>query len=499
MRASIPAVRLMVVAAISALTTLALLGRPTAGIADFSGGWDRPLDEDRRTLQLLNRTTFGPRPGDVDKVRRMGLRAFLDRQLHPERIDDSAVEARIATLPTLAMSSGELVEAFPPPKLARRATMEDASTTDPERPRRILIELAREEVWRAVYGERQLEEVMVQFWMNHFNIFAPKGADKWLLTSFERDTIRPRALGRFEDLLVATAKSPAMLFYLDNWLSAAPRAAPADGPLMRLARKRRNGLNENYARELMELHTLGVDGGYTQQDVTEVARAFTGWTLFRPRKRPEFVFASRIHDDGAKLVLGERIPAGGGIDDGMRVLHLLARHPSTARFISLELCQRFVADDPPPALVERARRRFLDTGGDIEAVLETILTAPEFYSEAAYRSKMKAPIELVASALRAFDADTDAGLPLLFFIGRMGQPMFQYQAPTGFPDRATTWIDPADLLVRMKFAAALATGRIAGTTVDANRIDHVVGVADDVRSPQARLALYVASPEFQRR
>jgi uncharacterized protein (DUF1800 family) len=484
-----------------------------AANADSTLSWDRPLAENRRALHLLSRITFGPRPGDLEKVRAMGMRAFLERQLHPERIDDSAVEARVAALPTLSMSPSELVEAFPPPNLSRAASrssdMEDAPMSDPAKPRRILIELGREEVWRAVYGERQLEEMMVQFWMNHFNIFAPKGADKWLVTSFERDAIRPHAFGNFEDLLVATAKSPAMLFYLDNWLSAAPQAT-AGGPFARFAlRRRRSGLNENYARELMELHTLGVDGGYTQKDVTEVARVFTGWTLERPRRQAEFVFERRIHDDGDKVVLGNRIAAGGGVDDGMRVLQLLAHHPSTARLISRKLCQRFVADDPSSRLVERASQRFLDTRGDIRAVLATILESPEFLSDAAYRAKVKSPIELVASALRAFQAETDAGLPILFFIGRMGQPMFQYQAPTGFPDRATTWINPAGLLMRMKFAAALATGGIAGTAVDAERAARVLGEgelgdeplsgAGAAPSPQARLALYVASPAFQRR
>jgi len=443
----------------------------------------------------------------------MGTEAFLERQLHPERIDDSAVEARVAALPTLSMSPGELIEAFPPPRLGRASSagtdMEESSMSNSARPRRILVELGREEVWRAVYGERQLEEVMVQFWMNHFNIFAPKGADKWLLTSFERDTIRPHALGHFEDLLTATAKSPAMLFYLDNWLSAAPQA-PAAGAFARFGRRgRKNGLNENYARELMELHTLGVDGGYTQQDVTEVARAFTGWTLERPRRQAEFVFERRIHDDGEKVVLGERIAAGGGVDDGLRVLRLLAHHPATAGFLSRKLCQRFVADEPPARLVERAGRRFLDSRGDLRAVLATILGSLEFQSEAAYRAKVKSPIELVASALRAFDAETDAGLPILFFIGRMGQPMFQYQAPTGFPDHASTWVNSAALLMRVKFAAALATGRIAGTTVDAERAARLLQEelsgseasesARGARSPEARLALYVASPEFQRR
>ena len=433
-----------------------------------------PLTDHEKTIHLVGRITFGPRPGDVERVAKLGRAAFLERQLHPERIDDSAVEAKLRELSTLTMESAELVETFPPPKRARQAGMEDAG-----RPREILVELARGQIWRAVYGERQLEELMVQFWMNHFNIFAPKGADKWLVTSFERDAIRPHALGRFEDLLVATAKSPAMLFYLDNWLSAAPGAAASFA-------KRRRGLNENYARELMELHTLGVDGGYTQHDVIEVARVFTGWTIERPRRNPRFRFAPRLHDRGAKVVLGRRIDPG-GMDEGIEVLRLLAREPATARFIAEKLCRRFVSDDPPQSLVERASFMFREKDGDVREVLRTILASPEFYSRASYRAKVKSPIELVASALRAHGGETDAGRPLLGFISRMGQPMFQFQAPTGHPDRATAWIDPSALLHRMKFADALASGRLQGTTIR---------IGDD---DAGRVALELAAPEFQRR
>jgi len=434
------------------------------------------LDGREKAVQLVNRITFGPRPGDVERVEETGLAAFLEEQLHPERIDDSKVEAKLRELPTLAMASDQLVDAYPPPKLAKRSG--ETMIEDAAKPREILVELARGDLWRAVYGKRQLEQLMVLFWMNHFNIFAPKGVDKWLVTSFERDTIRPRVLGRFEDLLVATAKSPAMLFYLDNWLSASPRA--------RTFLKNRRGLNENYARELMELHTVGVDGGYSQKDVTEVARAFTGWTITRPRREPEFHFAPRLHDPGEKTVLGRRIDAG-GMEDGLEVLRLLASAPATARFLSRKLCARFVADDPPATLVERASRTFHETGGDVRAVLRTILTSPEFYSRAAFRAKVKSPFELVASALRAHGGETDAGRPLLYLIARMGQPMFQFQAPTGYPDRAATWVDPSGLLFRMKFAAALATDRLQGTRI---RVD------DDDRG---RVALALASPEFQRR
>jgi uncharacterized protein (DUF1800 family) len=416
---------------------------------------------------------------------------------------------------------------------------------------------------------------MVQLWMNHFNIFAFKGADRWLTTSFERDTIRPRAMGKFEDLLLATAKSPAMLFYLDNWLSASPDAYPQQRPERErraMTRPRRGefgypgrgpfgvprpprplpegarqpkkankrGLNENYARELMELHTLGVDGGYTQKDVIEVARCLTGWTIDRPQQGGGFVFKPAMHDFGKKVVLGHKIKGGHGIEDGVEVLHLLARSPATAHFISLKLCRRFVSDDPPPELVDRAAKTFLKSDGDIRAVLKTILTSPEFYSQAAFRSKVKSPLELVASSLRAADGETDASLPLIQMIARMGQPMFQYQAPTGFPDRASTWINPGSLLTRINFAAALAANRIPGTQVKwaesassaeetdpSGLLDHLAlrltgqGLSPETRaailsqigepSPAAKIrpieprviatmaGLVLAAPEFQRR
>ncbi len=458
----------------------------------------------------------------------MGLEAFLDEQLHPERTNDGDMEARLIDLPTLTMTTEELVESYPPVK--RQIRREERSLTEKagsttamsegwtartnlpdgaqpsgegtgQGPQEILTELAREEVLRAVYSKRQLLEVMVQFWMNHFNIFAPKGADKWLMTSFERDVIRPHALGKFEDLLVATAESPAMLFYLDNWMSSATAfesirrpAAPARGAKWPLPRGRQiirrwtffggdsqarpanflipsaqrpnRGLNENYSRELMELHTLGVDGGYTQRDVIEVARCLTGWTINRPRQGGGFIFRPARHDYGPKIVLGHRIPPGRGLEDGLEVLHILATHPATAHFIARKLCQRFVADDPPQTLVDRAAQTFTRSGGDIRVVLKTILTSPEFYSEAAYRAKTKSPLELVASTMRALGAETDAGPCLLQLIGRMGQPMFQYQAPAGFPDRASTWINSGSLLARMNFATLVAANRVPGTRVN---------------------------------
>ena len=440
--------------------------------------WLKPLNPSEHVAHALARITFGPRPADFTRVQAISLEAFVDEQLHPERLDDDAVEKRLATLPTFSMTTGELIQNYPAPKPAEAGRAQNSKFEGAEpgpmladTAAEVLIELGCEELLRAVYSTRQLQEVLVQFWMNHFNIFAGKGPERWMLTSFERDTIRPRVLSRFEDLLVATAQSPAMLFYLDNWLSSAAlpvetSAAGQAGPRPAIGPKQlRRGLNENYGRELMELHTLGVTGGYTQRDVIEVARCLTGWTLRRPQLEPEFSFDPRLHDAGPKTVLGHYIAAGGGIGDGLQVLHLLATHPSTARFISTKLCRRFVSDDPPAALVERASREFMRTQGDLRSVLSSILRAPEFYSEGAYRAKIKSPLELVASALRATEAETDGGMPLLGFMGRMGEPRFQLQAPSGFPDRGNTWMSSSSLMARLDFATLLAFNRIRGTEI----------------------------------
>jgi uncharacterized protein (DUF1800 family) len=472
----------------------------------------KTLPDELAAWHFLSRTSFGPRLQDMEKARQAGTAALLEEQLHPEAIDDADTEQRIAALPTLAMSPAELMEGFPAPKLhtnaeAKRAPLggqaglntmaEGAATPRPsdrnrmmqaEGPRLIIMELGREQVWRATYSQRQLQEVMVHFWMNHFNIYAGKGVDRWLLTSFEHDAIRPNALGNFSQLLTATAQSPAMLFYLDNWLSVAPNSGWAQGffqgrrpplglggaalgPLATAAKGQetpveRRGLNENYARELMELHTLGVEGGYSQQDVHEVARCFTGWTIDRPRQGGGFIFRPRLHDYGEKVVLGRTIKGGGGVEDGMEVLQRLAAHPSTAHFISLKLCRHFISDDPPASIVDRASHTFAQSQGDIRSVLKTILTSPEFNSPAAFRAKMKSPFELVASSLRTLNAETDAGVPLLGMIMRMGQPLFLYQAPSGYPDRAGTWINSGTLLTRMNFSMALAASRIPGTHLD---------------------------------
>ncbi len=339
---------------------------------------------------------------------------------------------------------------------------------------------------RAIYSERQLEEVMTDFWFNHFNVFVGKGPERLLLTNYERDVIRPHALGKFGDLLVATAKSPAMLFYLDNWLSVGPHSLQGMGvpakPMMRRGpyghpradrgpnpnakRKKNSGLNENYGRELLELHTLSVNGGYSQRDVTEVAKVFTGWTIGKPFEGMSFRYDSRMHEPGPKFVLGHHIEPKGE-DEGREVLHMLATSPQTAHFISLKLAQRFVSDDPPLALVDRMAKTFEKKKGDIREVLSTLFHSPEFWSDGTYRAKVKTPLDFIASAVRATGAGVDDTLPLVRQLNNMGMPLYGAQPPTGYSMKAETWVSSAALLNRMNFALALTSGKIRGVKVDA--------------------------------
>ena len=534
-----------------------------------------PANDDATIVHVLNRLGFGPTPASVQQVRKVGVQRYIDQQLHPERIDDAALAARLAPLATLNRSTRELAdEYFLPAMRERRERQRQAAqnqqatgeaTPADQRPspamtelsraqRAVIGDLSQQRVLRAVYSERQLEEVMVEFWMNHFNVFVGKGQVRLYLTEYERDAIRPRVFGRFRDLLGATAESPAMLFYLDNWQSAAPAGAPtaaaADRPGMtprpRAARRpgavpqpfpapdtigqmpdaghpqpnqgRRRGLNENYARELMELHTLGVDGGYTQKDVQEVARAFTGWTIANPAQGGTFRFEPRIHDDGEKVVLGRRIPAGGGKRDGDTVLDLLARHPSTARFIATKLARRFVSDEPPPSLIARAADRFTATEGNIREVVRVVVTSPEFYASA--RAKTKTPFEFVASAVRATGLDVTNPLPLVASLRDLGMPIYGAQPPTGYADKADAWVNSGALLARMNFAVALTGGQMRGlgagapyrearpadvmqalfSSALANQVSEATAntVARASTGAQAA-ALTLGSPEFQKR
>jgi len=563
------------------------------------------LDEQKRALHALNRLTFGPRAGEVERVAAIGVDKWIEQQLHPEKIEDHAVEARLAGFTTLRMSTREMIEKFPPPQVVkqvaegkksmprdpkeraiyesqvdayrdrqekkqakggqdpnnpnasdssadqraagREARMEaDARAEElldlppeerfreimkmsPEERRMLARDLKQEDrqrvlqeftpqqretvmamvnpqmvittelqqakVLRAAYSERQLEEVMTDFWFNHFNIFMGKGPDRYLLTAYERDVIRPHAMGKFKDLLNATAKSPAMLFYLDNWLSVGAHSDVATGrppqragvyrrgpfgvPVYRPPRQqnpnaqqkknKREGLNENYARELMELHTLSVNGGYSQKDVTEVAKVFTGWTIRQPRQGGGFEFNQRMHEPGPKYVMGKVIKDHGE-KEGEQVLDMLAKSPKTAHFISYKLAQRFVSDDPPPALVDRMAETFLKKDGDIREVLRTLFHSSEFWSVDAYRAKVKTPLEFVVSAVRASGVEVENAMPLVQNLNRMGMPLYGAQPPTGYSMKAETWVNSAALLSRMNFALALGTGRMRGLSFDADRI-----------------------------
>jgi len=390
-----------------------------------------------------------------------------------------------------------------------------------------------------MYSNRQLEEVLVDFWFNHFNVYEGKNVPllnnsfRALLASYERDAIRPHVLGRFKDLLLATARHPAMLYYLDNWQSMSTDAQDRIqvGPFASgvnqiqalppaLAARQAHGLNENYGRELMELHTLGVGGGYTQQDVIEVARCFTGWTVRKPAD-PEFLFVDFMHDDGEKVVLGHKIAADGGEQDGLQVIDILAHHPSTARFISRQLAQRFVADDPPQALVDRMAQTFLKTGGDLRAVLETMFSSTEFLSEGAWQAKIKSPFEMVVSAVRATGADAIDSYALAQKLADLGEPLYGKVEPNGYPLIGDGWLGTADLLGRMSFATALVSGLIPGVKLDATRWEgkDAAAIARDLlgegatpqsleaisqgqgKEPTARAlaGLIISSPEFNRR
>ena len=493
----------------AAITIVAVVSLPTT----FLPAREKPtapaaLSPREVALHALNRLGFGAGPGDVDRVLGMGISRYIEEQLHPERIPEASIERRLSGLPTLQMTTAELFVTFENPvREARRLRREEPDSPrmreamPPEmRPRRILEELAAARVLRAVYSKRQLNEVLVDFWMNHFNVYAAKGLDRVFITSFERDVVRPRIWGKFEDLLMATAKSPAMLFYLDNARSVADEsnrpALPARSagslaigrrlPYIGIDRRRPGpnaptGLNENYARELMELHTLGVDGGYAQRDVTEVARALTGWSIERPEQGQGFVFRAPMHDVAPKTALGRSFPAGGGIEEGEMVIRILAHHPSTARRIASELARRLVADEPPKAVVERTAKTFLATDGDLRETVRAIVTSREFLDPSNFHAKVKSPFEFVVSAVRAAGGDTD-GSALVGEIGRMGEPLYLCQPPTGYANTSAAWVNSGALVARLNFALALAAGKIPGTFAD---VTGLVPCADERDPKQA--------------
>jgi uncharacterized protein (DUF1800 family) len=582
--------------------------------------FQKKLSKDEQILHALDRLTFGPRPGDVERVKRIGLKKWMDQQLHPDRMDENPVlEARLQALESLRMTPLEAVQHYPSQGMLRaiaqgrqpmpddpllRASVErflvryktkiaQASGApnppapipdlEPARPledvltpteletvrsgngdrKRELLEsmpqgkledmliamtqrqrtqlfapapvpirreifllnspqqvvaydLVDSKMLRAIESTRQLAEELDDFWFNHFNVFLDKGDDRFLLPQYERDAIRPHVLGQFRDLLEATAKSPAMLFFLDN-----SESVRADLDLNDKKRKVKRGLNENYGRELMELHTLGVNGGYTQKDVTEVARCFTGWGIQSPQKGGGFFYNDKLHDKGEKIVLGHVIAAGGGIEDGEQVLDILARHPSTAHFISKELAQRFVADNPPESLVSRMAQTFQSTNGSIREVMKTMLNSKEFWSEGAYRAKVKSPFEMVASSARALDANVIDGWGLANEVRTLGEPLYRKLEPTGYSNLNAEWVNSASLLGRMNFALQLAQSHVESVKVGVSRfgvdpsevakalmframspqtraaIDKVL--EEKQKNPALVAALVIGSPDFQKR
>jgi uncharacterized protein (DUF1800 family) len=554
---------------------------------DSPASFRKKLSKDQQILHALDRLAYGPAAGDIQRVKAIGVDKWIEQQLHAERIpENGALLKKLEPLETLRLDTAEMAAKYPlrtqqskkgaskkgarpnlqevltseelrtlrqstseermaflrslPP--AKRAQVIDAAgrlrqemmSASPEVRREAMMQqsprlvvaadLMEAKLQRAIYSSRQLEEVLVDFWFNHFNVYLNKGADRLLVTSYERDAIRPHVLGKFKDLVAATAKHPAMLFYLDNWQSVDPQA------MERLSRRRRakgaplrtRGLNENYGRELLELHTLGVDGGYTQKDVIEVARCFTGWSIRNPRAGGAFYFNSLVHDRAEKTVLGQKIPAGGGIEDGHRVIELLAAHPSTARHVSTRLAQRFVADDPPKELVDRMAETFRKSGGDLREVMRTMVRSREFFSEGAYRAKLKSPLELVAAAARAFSADVNTALALARRMEELGQPLYRKEEPTGYSNNSEEWVNTAGLLGRMNFALALADGQVPGVRINLARFTGqdtetiargLLGIEPTARTreaiakglegkqatPALVAGLVIGSPDYQRR
>ncbi|MGD9630061.1 MAG: DUF1800 domain-containing protein [Pyrinomonadaceae bacterium] len=559
---------------IAALSIIVFLAAPIFAVPAARATAPKALTEEQKIIHVLNRLGFGARPGDVEKVKAIGLQKYIDQQLSPASIPDSVAENKVKNLEVFGMTTAEVFAKYPNPGAllrqleggrqaqanARNQTpatpADDQQMTERDRRERqqklrelyqkydlrpanqMLPQIVSNRVLRAVYSERQLQEVMVDFWQNHFNVFAGKAAVRWYIPSYERDVIRKNALGNFRDLVLGTAQHPAMLFFLDNFESVSPNAQQPGGngrlqqalrsgnltPQMRerikanqgltdaqlderLGRFRqaqnrpRRGLNENYARELMELHTLGVDGGYTQKDIGEVARAFTGWTIADPRgyrraaagmitgdedrrlarlqrqagiptdiDSGEFYFNERWHDKGAKTVLGQKIDEG-GIKDGLKVIDLLVKHPSTAKFIARKLAVKFVRDDPSDALVGRVAEAFTRSNGDIRTTLKVLFSDKEFFAPENYRAKIKTPFELAVSSIRALGGNTNSGPAMLAMLNKLGEVPYGYQAPTGYPDTAEDWVNTGALLERLNFAVAVASNRIPGTRVDLSAYD----------------------------
>jgi uncharacterized protein (DUF1800 family) len=468
-----------------------------------------------KIVHLLNRLTLGIRPGEIDRVQQIGIDRYIQQQLNPDSISESPiVTEKLAKLDAVNLSPVELFQRYNPLN----------SQLSPA-PNKVLQQQARQvtqqaieaRLWRSIYSDRQLQAVMVDFWYNHFNVYAEKGLDRLWVGAYEQQAIRPHALGKFRDLLGATARHPAMLFYLDNWQNSAPN--PNQKGKVR-------GLNENYARELMELHTLGVDGGYQQDDVIALAKIFTGWGFKQPgHKVPDgysFQFNPDRHDVSTKKFLDLEI-AGSGIDEGERALDLLSRHPSTARQISFKLAQYFVTDRPPKSLVDRLSKQFKATDGNIKLVLDTLFHSPEFWNRKYYGAKFKTPYQYAISSIRSTGIEINNVKPLNSLLSQLGMPLYGCISPNGYKNTQEAWLNPDSMTRRLNFATNLANGKLpisAATTIAANSVPTTPMVTIDpvklaatlgnnfsVQTQQAiassnpgiRAALILGSPEFMKR
>jgi uncharacterized protein (DUF1800 family) len=473
-------------------------------------------DATQQAAHVLNRLAFGPKPGDVERVTQMGVRRYIEEQLQPAALAyPAALSERLAALESANRQAGAVVGEFA--ELQKQARDDDEGAKQRRRAvfTRNALEAAEARLLRAIDSPRQLEEVMVDFWYNHFNVFSGKGIDRALVASYERDAIRPYVMGSFRDLLGATAKHPAMLYYLDNFQSTSADYRPP--MLQRMlpngAKAKARGLNENYARELMELHTLGVDGGYTQKDVTELARMLTGWTYDQRalvRNNETFRFDAARHDRGLKMWLGRQVPEQGQ-REGEMALDVLALHPATAHHISYKLAQYFVQDDPPPALVDQMARTWLASQGDIRSVLRTLFASPQFMAPAAFGAKFKTPYQFVVSALRAGAAPVTNFAPLLGTMAQLGMPLYGCQTPDGYKNTQDAWLNPDALTRRITFATALASGKLpiaaAAPVLDAAQLQLALGGAVSGRTlttvaasaEPLRAAMLLGSPDFMQR
>ncbi|MCS3733448.1 DUF1800 domain-containing protein [Mucilaginibacter dorajii] len=501
------------------------------------------LTKQQAAAHLLSRFTYGATPGEVDEVANEGLEKWFSQQLDAKLPDDS-LNQQLDKFDALRLSNEQITNIYPRPGLvAQRAVKEGLINKDSiqsnkpaykkllqdymdkngMKPQQELFrQFINQKILRAAYSNNQLQEVMTSFWFNHFNVSITKNQCAEFIPDYERDVIRPNALGKFGDLLLATAKSPAMLYYLDNFSSSsaieqkpqimAVNMADTGKQAMLLNKlkkaRQQRGLNENYAREVMELHTLGVDGGYTQQDVTQAAKILTGWTVYPMGEYGkgnnvmnainrgnlanglvhdgDFLFVPNRHDQGEKTVLSRHFAGNGGYDEGVQLLNMLAHNPSTAKFISRKLAVRFVSDTPPQTLIDKMAKTFLSGDGDIKQVLITMVSAPEFWSKTALRQKTKSPFELAINTVRSLNAQVTQPYQLYNWINRMGEKVYYYQAPTGFPDKGQYWINTGALLNRMNFGLAFASGRVPGVKFDLLKLNK----GHEPESTQAALVTY---------